>query len=75
MRGDLEELGETIKITSRCGLGQTSPNPILTTMKNFRKLYDKNIKREKDLMEPTFDIRAALGDAKEITGRTSVIYK
>ena len=71
----LEELGETIKITSRCGLGQTSPNPILTTMKNFRKLYDKNIKREKDLMEPTFDIRAALGDAKEITGRTSVIYK
>jgi [NiFe] hydrogenase diaphorase moiety small subunit len=33
---DLEELGETIKTTSRCGLGQTSPNPVLTTLKNFR---------------------------------------
>jgi [NiFe] hydrogenase diaphorase moiety large subunit len=36
----LEELGETIKATSRCGLGQTSPNPVLTTLKNFRPLYE-----------------------------------
>jgi [NiFe] hydrogenase diaphorase moiety large subunit len=32
----LRELGDTVKTTSRCGLGQTSPNPVLTTLKNFR---------------------------------------
>jgi NADH:ubiquinone oxidoreductase subunit F (NADH-binding) len=36
---DLEYLGgtgETVKTCSRCGLGQTSANPVLTTLKNFR---------------------------------------
>ncbi|MCX7821729.1 MAG: NAD(P)H-dependent oxidoreductase subunit E, partial [Brevinematales bacterium] len=32
----LEELGETIKMTAICGLGQTAPNPVLSTIKNFR---------------------------------------
>ena len=71
----LEELGETIKTTSRCGLGQTSPNPILTTIKNFSKLYNKKIKVEKDLMNLSFDIRAALENAEAITERKSVMYK
>jgi NADH:ubiquinone oxidoreductase subunit F (NADH-binding) len=34
-----------IKKTSRCGLGQTSPNPILSTLKNFRKLYEDRLVR------------------------------
>ncbi|MBC7765070.1 MAG: NAD(P)H-dependent oxidoreductase subunit E, partial [Hyphomonadaceae bacterium] len=36
---DLKELGETIKDTSLCGLGQTSPNPVLSTMKYFWDEY------------------------------------
>ncbi len=36
---DLEELGEVIKDTSLCGLGQTAPNPILSTLKYFREEY------------------------------------
>ena len=36
---DLEAWGKLVKATSRCGLGQTSPNPILTTMKSFPELY------------------------------------
>jgi NADH:ubiquinone oxidoreductase subunit F (NADH-binding) len=41
----LEELGETIKTTSRCGLGQTSPNPVLSTLQKFRELYDDRVVR------------------------------
>jgi len=35
----LRNLGEVIKDTSLCGLGQTSPNPILSTMDNFPGEY------------------------------------
>ena len=35
----LEELANYIKSNSLCGLGQTAPNPVLSTMKNFRDEY------------------------------------
>ena len=35
----LEELAEHIKGNALCGLGQTAPNPVLSTMKNFRDEY------------------------------------
>jgi len=35
----LEELGELVKNASLCGLGQTAPNPVLTTIKYFRDEY------------------------------------
>ena len=71
----LEKLGETVKATSRCGLGQTSPNPILTTIKNFLKTYEKLLKEQKEKFQPFFDIHAALTESKKITGRDSVIFK
>jgi NADH-quinone oxidoreductase subunit F len=40
----LKELGETIKDTSLCGLGQTAPNPILSTMKYFMDEYEAHVK-------------------------------
>ncbi len=40
----LEELGETIKETAVCGLGQTAPNPVLSTIKYFRQEYEDHIK-------------------------------
>jgi NADH:ubiquinone oxidoreductase subunit F (NADH-binding)/NAD-dependent dihydropyrimidine dehydrogenase PreA subunit/(2Fe-2S) ferredoxin len=36
----LEETGETIKASSLCGLGQTAPNPILSTLRWFREEYE-----------------------------------
>ncbi|MDD3375428.1 MAG: NAD(P)H-dependent oxidoreductase subunit E [Candidatus Omnitrophica bacterium] len=71
----LQSLGEGIKKTSRCGLGQTSPNPILTTLKNFKPLYEALMKPQEKGMQPTFDIRAALGDAEKAQMRKSVLYK
>lgn len=40
----LEELGETIQQTAICGLGQTAPNPVLSTIRYFRHEYEEHIK-------------------------------
>jgi NADH-quinone oxidoreductase subunit F len=42
----LQEMAKIIKDTSLCGLGQTSPNPVLSTINYFREEYDAHI-REK----------------------------
>ena len=39
----LEELAGKIKDGSMCGLGQTAPNPVLTTLKYFRNEYEDHI--------------------------------
>ena len=36
---ELEELAQIVKNNSICGLGQTSANPIVSTMKQFREEY------------------------------------
>ena len=43
----LEELGEHIKTASLCGLGQTAPNPVLSTMQYFRDEYIAHVKDKK----------------------------
>jgi len=40
----LVELGETIKETSLCGLGQTAPNPVLSTIRHFGYEYVEHIR-------------------------------
>jgi NADH-quinone oxidoreductase subunit F len=43
----LEELSHRIKTTSLCGLGQSAPNPVLTTLKYFRSEYESHILNKK----------------------------
>jgi NADH-quinone oxidoreductase subunit F len=43
----LEELAVQIKENSLCGLGQTAPNPVLTTIKYFRDEYEAHITEKK----------------------------
>jgi NADH-quinone oxidoreductase subunit F len=43
----LEEIAQTIKDGSLCGLGQTAPNPVLTTIKYFRDEYEAHIRDHK----------------------------
>ena len=43
----LEELAYQIKDNSLCGLGQTAPNPVLTTIKYFRDEYEAHISHKK----------------------------
>ncbi|SDY89113.1 NAD(P)-dependent iron-only hydrogenase diaphorase component flavoprotein [Proteiniborus ethanoligenes] len=39
----LESLAETIKAASLCGLGQTAPNPVLSTLRYFRDEYEAHV--------------------------------
>jgi [NiFe] hydrogenase diaphorase moiety large subunit len=64
---DLEEWGKTLK-ASRCGLGQTAANPILTSLKNFRHLYEEKIQKSKDF-DSGFDLSKAVKESCEVTGR------
>jgi NADH:ubiquinone oxidoreductase subunit F (NADH-binding)/NAD-dependent dihydropyrimidine dehydrogenase PreA subunit/(2Fe-2S) ferredoxin len=43
----LDRLAGTIKNGSLCGLGQTAPNPVLTTLRYFREEYEEHIKDKK----------------------------
>jgi NADH-quinone oxidoreductase subunit F len=43
----LEHLGEWIKKTSLCGLGQSAPNPVLSTIRYFRHEYEHHIREHK----------------------------
>ena len=43
----LENLANTIKATALCGLGQTAPNPVLSTIKFFRHEYEAHIREKK----------------------------
>jgi NADH-quinone oxidoreductase subunit F len=54
----LKQLAETIRISSLCGLGQTAPNPVLSTMRWFRDEYEAHI----------FDRACPAGTCKELVG-------
>jgi NADH:ubiquinone oxidoreductase subunit F (NADH-binding)/NAD-dependent dihydropyrimidine dehydrogenase PreA subunit len=43
----LERLGMMIQKASLCGLGQSAPNPILSTIRNFRDEYEEHIHQKK----------------------------
>ncbi|MFH1719193.1 MAG: FAD-dependent oxidoreductase, partial [Planctomycetota bacterium] len=43
----LEEIAQTVKEGSLCGLGQTAPNPVLSTLRYFRAEYEAHIRERK----------------------------
>lgn len=64
----LETLGEVIRKTSLCGLGQTAPNPVLSTMRWFRDEYEAHIFERRcpagvctDLMTFTINLETCRG--------------
>jgi [NiFe] hydrogenase diaphorase moiety large subunit len=64
---DLVAWGKILKV-SRCGLGQTAGNPILTSIKNFRHLYDEKIQKDKDF-DSAFDMSLAVKESCIAAGR------
>jgi [NiFe] hydrogenase diaphorase moiety large subunit len=62
----MEALANTVARTSRCGLGQTAANPILTTMRNFPQVYEARLQPE--AFVPRVTLSEALAVAIEIQG-------
>jgi [NiFe] hydrogenase diaphorase moiety large subunit len=70
VRQDLDDLHEWGKIlkASRCGLGQTAGNPILSSLKNFPDLYEEKIQKNKTF-DSGFDLNIAVKESAKATGR------
>ena len=43
----LEELAEAIKDASQCGLGQSLPNPVLSSLKHFKEEYQEHVQNKR----------------------------
>lgn len=70
----LRDLSSTIIETSRCGLGMTSPNPVLTSLENLPLVWAAMTKPRKEGIKATFDIQSAIEGARGIAKRRSMIF-
>jgi [NiFe] hydrogenase diaphorase moiety large subunit len=52
--------GALVRSTSRCGLGATAANPILTTLEKFPELYRSRLRPQQQTLLSSFDLDAAL---------------
>jgi [NiFe] hydrogenase diaphorase moiety large subunit len=66
----MRRLANTIVQTSRCGLGQAAPNPVLGALQNFQAYAGMVGERRSGLLS-TFDLSKAVVDAELTTGRMS----
>lgn len=76
VQADLDNINKWAPLVkvSRCGLGQTAANPIFTSLKNFRKLYEEKLQKDKDY-DMGFDLNAAIQDSCKVVGRKAVIHE
>ncbi|MBQ4626666.1 MAG: NADH-quinone oxidoreductase subunit NuoF [Clostridia bacterium] len=66
----LEELCEAVKDGALCGLGQTAPNPVLTTIRYFRNEYEAHIKDKKCPAKECVDLLTYSIEAEKCKGCT-----
>ena len=68
---DLEKWPEVMRI-NRCGLGQTAANPVITSLCNFRALYEERIQKGRSFDEG-FDLEKAVEESCKAVGRVPLI--
>ncbi len=56
------------KAANRCGLGQTAANPIISTIENFRSLYENLVETNENFVS-TFNMEQAVAESCEVVGR------
>jgi len=61
------------KTANRCGLGQTAANPIITSLQNFRPLYENLIKTDQEYISE-FNMENAVAESCEAVGRVPNIH-
>jgi [NiFe] hydrogenase diaphorase moiety large subunit len=67
----MRRLAKMIVQTSRCGLGQAAPNPVLGALENFHTLYADLVSERKPGLLSTFDLSKAVVDSELRVGRMS----
>ena len=71
VKSDIRELqtwAKYMKALNRCGLGQTAANPVLSTIENFKHLYEDLIKTPEEYVSD-FDMEKAVAESCEYVGR------
>ena len=68
---NLLEWSKSLKL-SRCGLGHTAANPIVTSIQNFRHLYEKRVLRDREF-ETGFNLADSVRESCEAAGRPANI--
>ncbi|HEC42943.1 MAG TPA: hypothetical protein ENI20_08970 [Bacteroides sp.] len=68
---DLVEWSKNLKF-SRCGLGHTAGNPIITSIQNFRHLYEKLVQRDRDY-DTGFNLAESVKESCEASNRSTVV--
>ena len=71
----MEELCKGIKDGALCGLGQTAPNPVLTTIRYFRDEYDAHIREKRCPAHECAALRTYAIDAAKCKGCTACARK
>ena len=65
---DVASWGALVRKTSRCGLGVTAANPILSTMEKFPEIYRSRLRTQEQTLLASFDLDDALaGYDKAVT--------
>ena len=64
----MRDLGTMVKRFSRCGLGQTSPNPVLTMMDHMAPVFDSAVTPDLGGVRRAFDLEAELSDSHALVG-------
>ena len=73
---DIENLKEWSKYlkASRCGLGQTSANPIVSSIKNFRRFYEEKVQIDKEF-DFGFDLDRAVSESCKAVNRVPNLHE
>lgn len=68
---DLLEWSKNLKF-SRCGLGLTAANPIVTSIRNFRHLYEKRVQRDREF-DTGFNLAESVRESCEASNRQVIV--
>jgi NADH:ubiquinone oxidoreductase subunit F (NADH-binding)/Pyruvate/2-oxoacid:ferredoxin oxidoreductase delta subunit len=71
----LEQLAQVIKDTSLCGLGQSAPNPVLSTLRWFKEEYEEHIFNRRCPAGVCAELLSYSIDAEKCTGCTACMRK
>ncbi len=71
----LEKIAHVIKDTSLCGLGQSAPNPVLSTLQWFREEYEEHVFERKCKAGVCSELQVYVIDPEKCTGCTACARK